>query len=77
MRCGIADVGGSSYIQLHPGDGAHMGVIDLTRAMDDTITALEGWSDGTLDGLAVTTALQEAESALRATRSRLHVEYHR
>ena len=46
-----------------------MAINDLLRAMDDTITALEGWSDGTMDGLAVTTALQEAESALRAART--------
>ena len=48
-----------------------LAVIDLTRAMDNTITALEGWSDGTVDGLAVTTALQEAESALRVARTQL------
>ena len=42
--------------------------------MDDTIVAIEGWSDGTMDGLVVTTALQEAESALRGARSQLQVE---
>jgi hypothetical protein len=46
-----------------------MAINDLLRAMDDTIIALEDWSDGTMDGLAVTTALQEAESALRAART--------
>ena len=46
-----------------------MAINDLLRAMDDTITALEGWSDGTMDGLAVTTALQQAESALRTART--------
>ena len=45
-----------------------MAINDLLRAMDDTIIAIEGWSDGTMDGLAVTTALQEAESALREAR---------
>jgi hypothetical protein len=49
-------------------------VNDLLRAMDDTITTLEGWSDGTMDGLAVTTALQEAESALRDARIRARDE---
>ena len=48
-----------------------MAVNDLLRAMDDTIAALEGWSNGTMDGLAVTTALQEAESALREARSQI------
>ena len=48
-----------------------MAVNDLLRAMDDTIAALEGWSDGTMDGLAVTTALQEAESELRGARTLL------
>lgn len=47
---------------------------DLLRAMDDTITALEGWSDGTMDGLAVTTVLQEAESALWGARARMRAD---
>ncbi|MEO1444091.1 MAG: hypothetical protein AAFV33_27095, partial [Chloroflexota bacterium] len=37
-----------------------MAVNDLLRTIDDTIITLEGWSDGTMDGLAVTTVLQEA-----------------
>jgi hypothetical protein len=49
-----------------------MAINDLLRAMDDTIIALEGWSDGTMDGLAVTTALQEAESVLRTARTALY-----
>ena len=49
-----------------------MAINDLLRAMDDTIIALEGWSDGTMDGLAVTTELQEAESALRGARTEVH-----
>jgi len=48
-----------------------MAINDLLRAIDDTIIALEGWSDGTMDGLAVTTALQEAESALRVARRQI------
>ena len=49
-----------------------MAVNDLLRTIDDTIIALEGWSDGTMDGLAVTTTLQEAESALRVARGKAH-----
>lgn len=49
-----------------------MAINDVLRAMDDTITALDGWSNGTMDGLTVTIALQEAEVRLREARGQAH-----
>jgi hypothetical protein len=37
--------------------------------MDDTISALERWSNGTADGTQTTIDLQNAETALREART--------
>jgi hypothetical protein len=44
-------------------------ITDLLQAMDDTISALERWSNGTADGTQTTIDLQNAETALREART--------
>lgn len=45
-------------------------IADLLQAIDDTISALERWSNGTADGTQTTIDLQDAELALREARAR-------
>jgi hypothetical protein len=48
-------------------------VTDLLQAMDNTILALERWSNGTADGTQTSIDLQNAETALREARTLLRV----
>jgi hypothetical protein len=45
-------------------------ITELLEAMNATIAALEGWSNGTADGTQTSLALQNAEQALRDARTR-------
>jgi hypothetical protein len=46
-------------------------ISDLLRAIDDTIAALERWSNGTADGTQTSIDLQNAEQELREARTRM------
>jgi hypothetical protein len=48
-------------------------IADLLKAMDDTIGAVERWSNGSADGTQTSIDLQNAETALRQARTRARI----